>query len=246
MEKRRESVDPRLNFPGLDDASLSSTYKSGTVLFREGQEVRGVYLVRTGSVKLSVSSAQGKVIVLRDTDGDGKADQRETFADKLNRPFGLVFYKDWLYGGGLSATNVMDYGDYEKVPYDHSTCPLPGGVILNGNWNEVHPIDPRDPAQVQEFVAHSWYHYEDESKGLHPWDGVTQAKFELGANTKGTRTDIKELDEAVEPRVFDPRGRYKANEIIVHPEHGRGKIENVNRNSLLVRFREGLRPIDLK
>jgi hypothetical protein len=57
---------------------------------------------------------------------------------------------------------------------------------------------------------------------------------------------IKELDEAVEPRVFDPRGRYKANEIIVHPEHGRGKIENVNRNSLLVRFREGLRPIDLK
>ena len=65
MEMRRESVDPRLNFPGLDDASLSSTYKSGTVLFREGQEVRGVYLVRTGSVKLSVSSAQGKVIVLR-------------------------------------------------------------------------------------------------------------------------------------------------------------------------------------
>ena len=65
METRRESVDPRTNFPGLDDASLSSTYKSGTVLFREGQEVRGVYLVRTGSVKLSVSSAQGKVIVLR-------------------------------------------------------------------------------------------------------------------------------------------------------------------------------------
>lgn len=57
---------------------------------------------------------------------------------------------------------------------------------------------------------------------------------------------MKELDEAVEPRVFDPRGRYKANEIIVHPTHGRGKIENVNRNSLLVRFREGLRPIDLK
>jgi hypothetical protein len=57
---------------------------------------------------------------------------------------------------------------------------------------------------------------------------------------------IKELDEAVEPRVFDPRGRYKANEIIVHPEHGRGKIENVTRGSLLVRFREGLRPIDLK
>jgi CRP/FNR family transcriptional regulator, cyclic AMP receptor protein len=65
MERCRESADPRINFPDLDDPGLSSTYKSGTVLFREGQEVRGVYLVRTGSVKLSVSSAQGKVIVLR-------------------------------------------------------------------------------------------------------------------------------------------------------------------------------------
>ena len=53
------------DFPGLDDASLSSTYKRGTVLFSEGQTVRGVYLVRAGSVKVSISSAQGKVVVLR-------------------------------------------------------------------------------------------------------------------------------------------------------------------------------------
>jgi CRP/FNR family cyclic AMP-dependent transcriptional regulator len=52
-------------FPGCDDASLSTTYKRGTVLFSEGQTVRGVYLVRTGCVKLSISSAQGKAVVLR-------------------------------------------------------------------------------------------------------------------------------------------------------------------------------------
>jgi hypothetical protein len=55
----------------------------------------------------------------------------------------------------------------------------------------------------------------------------------------------KELAEAADPRPFDPKGRYKAGEIIVHPEHGRGKIENVLRGSLLVRFLEGLRPLDL-
>jgi hypothetical protein len=55
----------------------------------------------------------------------------------------------------------------------------------------------------------------------------------------------KELAEAPEPRPFDPKGRYKSGEIIVHPEHGRGKIENVLRGSLLVRFLEGLRPLDL-
>jgi len=55
----------------------------------------------------------------------------------------------------------------------------------------------------------------------------------------------KELMDAVEPRNFDPKGRYKSGEIIVHPEYGRGKVENVLRTSLLVRFLEGLRPLDL-
>ncbi|MBP2228488.1 hydrogenase large subunit [Azospirillum agricola] len=138
------------------------------------------------------------------------------------------FYKGWLYGGGLSATNVMDYGDYEKVPYDRSTCQLPGGVILNGNWNEVHPIDPRDPAQVQEFVAHSWYSYEDENKGLHPWDGVTEAKFELGPNTKGSRTDIKELDEAAKYSwIKAPRWRGHAVEVGPLPRYILAYAQNV-------------------
>jgi len=46
--------------------------------------------------------------------------------------------------------------------------------------------------------------------------------------------------------MFDPKERYKTGEIIDHPEHGRGKIENVLRSSLLVRFgRVGLRPLTL-
>jgi hypothetical protein len=55
----------------------------------------------------------------------------------------------------------------------------------------------------------------------------------------------KELAEAADPRPFDPKARYKAGEIIVHPEYGRGKIENVLKGSMLVRFLEGLRPLNL-
>ncbi|MBL8573151.1 MAG: nickel-dependent hydrogenase large subunit [Hyphomicrobiaceae bacterium] len=124
------------------------------------------------------------------------------------------FYKNWLHGGGLSALNVMDYGDYEEVPYDKKTQRLPGGVILNGNWDEVHPIDPRDPEQVQEFVGHSWYKYADESKGLHPWDGVTEPNYVLGPGTKGSRTDIKELDESAKYSwIKSPRWRGHACEV---------------------------------
>eukprot|EP01037_Dinobryon_pediforme_P042905 gene42905-53582_t len=124
------------------------------------------------------------------------------------------FYKGWLHGGGLSGINVMDYGDYESVPYDKSTQRLPGGVILNGKWDEVHPIDPRDPEQVQEFVGHSWYKYPDETKGLHPWDGITEPHYELGAGTKGTRTNIESLDETAKYSwIKSPRWRGNACEV---------------------------------
>jgi len=46
----------------------------------------------------------------------------------------------------------------------------------------------------------------------------------------------EEVAAAATVRVFDPKERYKAGEIIVHAEFGRGKIENVLRSSLLVRF----------
>ncbi|MFB9267638.1 nickel-dependent hydrogenase large subunit [Bradyrhizobium erythrophlei] len=107
------------------------------------------------------------------------------------------FYKSWLYGGGLSGESVMSYGDVPENANDYSakSLKLPRGVILNGNLKEILPIDHGDPEQIQEFVVHSWYKYSDEFSGLHPWDGVTEPNFQLGPNLKGTRTDIKELDE---------------------------------------------------
>jgi hypothetical protein len=55
----------------------------------------------------------------------------------------------------------------------------------------------------------------------------------------------RELNEAENVRQFSPKERYKAGEIIEHPEHGRGKVENTTRGSILVRFAHGLRPLDL-
>lgn len=53
----------------------------------------------------------------------------------------------------------------------------------------------------------------------------------------------KELADASEVRPFQPRQRYKAGEIIEHAQFGRGKIENVLKGSLLVRFRDGLKSV---
>mgnify|MGYP001362437256 FL=1 len=107
------------------------------------------------------------------------------------------FYKGWLYGGGLSSKNVLAYGDIPDKANDYSPANLmmPRGAIINGDLSKVHDVDLRDPEQIQEFVPHSWYKYPDEKKGLHPWDGITEPSFVLGPNTKGTKTNIKELDE---------------------------------------------------
>ncbi|MFN3622447.1 MAG: nickel-dependent hydrogenase large subunit [Hyphomicrobium sp.] len=108
------------------------------------------------------------------------------------------FYKGWLYGGGLSGKSVLAYGDIPENANDYSAANLlmPQGAVINGNLKEVHPVDLRDPEQIQEFVPHSWYTYPDEKKGLHPWDGITEPHYELGPNAKGTKTNIVELDES--------------------------------------------------
>src|SRR5262249_19377154 len=56
---------------------------------------------------------------------------------------------------------------------------------------------------------------------------------------------LSELQAAENVRACSPKERYKAGEIIEHPEHGRGKIENTLPRSLLVRFPSGLKPVKL-
>ncbi len=105
------------------------------------------------------------------------------------------FYKNWDYGQGLAGKNIISYGEFPLHANDYTNLMIPRGAIINGNLNEILPVDLTDPDQVQEFVDHSWYKYPDESKGLHPWEGLTEPNFELGPNTIGTKTNIQQLDE---------------------------------------------------
>ena len=126
------------------------------------------------------------------------------------------FYKDWTYGGGLSSKNVMAYGEFPAIAnnYTNESWMLPNGAILNGDLSTVYDVDPRDPEQIREFVTHSWYEYPDPDAGLHPWDGVTEPKFELGPNAKGTKTNIEALDEGAKYSWLKaPRWRGNAMEV---------------------------------
>ncbi len=147
-------------------------------------------------------------------------DRSITFIDQVYIPDLKAiasFYKEWTkYGGGLSSKNLLSYGEYPWVANDWSqeNMLMPGGAILDGDLSQVHEVDLRNPQQIQEFVTHSWYRYPDESRGLHPWEGVTEPNFELGPNAKGTKTRIEQLDEnAKYSFIKAPRWRGNAMEV---------------------------------
>lgn len=99
------------------------------------------------------------------------------------------FYKDW-FRRGEGVGNFMTFGDFpEKGMDDPSSWLIPGGAIMNRNLSSIEPVDLNDPAQVQEFVAHSWYDYAEGKKtGLHPYKGET------ALNYTGPQPPYKQLD----------------------------------------------------
>jgi glucose/arabinose dehydrogenase len=52
---------------------------------------------------------EARITVLRDANKDGIAETRETFASGLNRPFGVAFWKNYLYVGNNDSVVRFDY-----------------------------------------------------------------------------------------------------------------------------------------
>jgi hypothetical protein len=52
----------------LEQEAITTTYPTAAVLFAEGQAARGVFFVRRGRVKLSISGSDGRTLILRMVD----------------------------------------------------------------------------------------------------------------------------------------------------------------------------------
>ncbi|MBK1664274.1 hydrogenase 2 large subunit [Rhodospirillum rubrum] len=171
------------------------------------------------AINLDGAGAVGAVNIERLNLVSSIIDRATTFVEQVYLPDLIAiagFYKDWQYGGGLSSTSVLAYGDIPDRANDYSPSNLlmPSGAIINGDLTRIHPVDLTDPEQIQEFVSHSWYRYGDEAKGLHPWDGVTESHFELGPRSKVENRRIETLDEGAKYSYLKaPRWRGHAMEV---------------------------------
>lgn len=109
--------------------------------------VRMLLVTPAGDVLASRPRA-GEVVLLRDRNGDGVADERATLLRDLNRPHGLALWKGWLYVAetdGVSrirfdANSGQVQGDFERI-----IPALPGG---GNHWSRSIAFGPDDKLYV--------------------------------------------------------------------------------------------------
>lgn len=65
-DRRHEDLQSLMSELRVSNVSnLSSVHSRGVVLFAEGEPVRGAYILRSGQATVSISSSEGRVVVLR-------------------------------------------------------------------------------------------------------------------------------------------------------------------------------------
>jgi CRP/FNR family transcriptional regulator, cyclic AMP receptor protein len=75
---------PLRAIPGIDRVSRSRIYPRGAVVFHEGHAARGIYVLSSGRAKVSISSADGKKLIIRIATG---GEVLGLYAGMTGRPF---------------------------------------------------------------------------------------------------------------------------------------------------------------
>jgi len=119
------------------------------------------------------------------------ASKGQAFVDQVYVPDVLAvarFYRDW-FGRGEGLGNFLSYGDYPQGGVkDPARFYLPRGAVFGHDLSNVHPVDP---ANVSEYVTHSWYEYGDgDQNGKNPYQGETKPKY------TGPKPPFENLDVA--------------------------------------------------
>jgi len=136
------------------------------------------YLVGGMSTAMDPNEPQATINPERITLLAELADKGQAFVDQVYIPDVLAvagFYPDW-FGRGEGLGNFLSYGDYPRGSIkDAARFFLPRGTIFNRDLSQVYPVDP---AQVADYVTHSWYEYSDgDQKAKNPFQGETNPKY---------------------------------------------------------------------
>jgi glucose/arabinose dehydrogenase len=146
MPKPADGLKVQAFAAGLDHPRWLLVLPNGDVLLAETNsppkpdDMKGAF----GFVAKTIMSVAGadtkspnKIVLLRDTDGDGVADKRFDFLTGLNSPFGMTLVGDTLYVANTDSLVKVPYhtGDTHISATPVKVTDLPGGTI-NHHWTK--------------------------------------------------------------------------------------------------------------
>jgi glucose/arabinose dehydrogenase len=131
---------------GLDHPRWLLVLPNGDVLVAEsaaperpedGKGIKGFFMKKAMRRAGSAVPSANRITLLRDTDGDGRADRRSTLLSGLNSPFGMDLVGGTLYVANTDALLKFPYRDGDTSISEPGTrvADLPGGP-LNHHWTK--------------------------------------------------------------------------------------------------------------
>jgi glucose/arabinose dehydrogenase len=148
------------------------------------------------------SKESNLITLLRDTNRDGKVDERKDLLKNLNSPFGVVWHDGTLYVAAADAILAYPYqlGQTEITAPPKELAPLPGGPI-NHHWTKDLALSP-------------------DGRFLYASVGSNSNAGERGLEAEKGRAAIWQVDRATGASRLFASGLRNPNGLSFHPETG--------------------------
>jgi glucose/arabinose dehydrogenase len=128
--------------PRPEGAQLSLPGGFTAEVYAEGfEKPRFMALGPEGEVLISDSTATGTVYVLKDRDKDGKAESKDKLLNGLDRPYGLAFWKDYLYVAEATSLKRYRYSSGQAKVDGPGEEVVPMKDFTKGHWSRTVLFD---------------------------------------------------------------------------------------------------------
>ena len=137
--------NPPALIPQPADAQLYMPPGFAINTFASGGFERARWMASAPNGDVFVADAgSDKVLILRDSNQDGVADTRFTFAERLNKPFGMAFWRDYFYVANTNAVMRFHYqpGQTKSEGPPEKIVDLPGQGY-NQHWTRNIIFNPK-------------------------------------------------------------------------------------------------------
>ncbi len=169
----------------------------------EGFSLKKVFMGLAMKQAGAATKSANRITLLRDSNGDGVADMRKTFAQGLNSPFGMTLSEGKLYVANTDALVAFDYsnGQTQARTPAQKIADLPAGKI-NHHWTKDVAASP-------------------DGRKLYVTVGSNSNVAENGMAVEKNRAAVLEVDKASgRTRIF-ASGLRNPNGLSWNPESGK-------------------------